>query len=349
MEFNISELRETLELNRGEILHNHLLTNEYMIDDIMRELGYNKRRNKDVKRLIDKPIDWEVLSTGSPRLAVKVFALGEPINNDELQEAMSYCKDRHFSVFVVTNGEAMTICRYNKVKRDYVEVCDISLLEELDDTKKSVIDAISNSEFNLEVIDNIVSKRDISPDKVREVIENNLGLLASHVATWLGDSSNSKIEQCKLVISSLFFSESNEKTNTVDIVEYTSIIDRLKKELEEARQVNHEEVDITGYTNKITELQNKVTEYEEQVKELSKERADSSNDENILQKTVDKLTAELNNKKNEIDALNSQIEELKNSNSLVNNVDVDIQNEIDTYIKKEENFAEEVAKQMAGN
>ena len=90
MAFNINELKETLELNRSEILHNHSLTNEYMIDDIMRELGYNKRRNKDVKRLLDKPIDWEVLSTGSPRLAVKVFALGDSINDDELQESMNY-------------------------------------------------------------------------------------------------------------------------------------------------------------------------------------------------------------------------------------------------------------------
>ena len=209
MAFNSEELKETLELNRSEIMHNHSLTNEYMIDDIMRELGYNKRRNKDVKRLLDKPIDWEVLSTGSPRLAVKVFALGDAIDDAELQESMNYCKDKPFSIFIVTNGEAMTICRYNKVKREYTEVCDISLLEKLTDTKRSVLEAISNDGFNLEIIDNIVSERDISPEKVKEIMKNNLGMLASYVATWLGDSSNSKIEQCKVVIDGLFFSENN--------------------------------------------------------------------------------------------------------------------------------------------
>ena len=343
MAFNIEELKETLELNRSEIMHNHSLTNEYMIDDIMRELGYNKRRNKDVKRLLDKPIDWEVLSTGSPRLAVKVFALGDAIDNAELQESMNYCKDKPFSIFIVTNGEAMTICRYNKVKREYTEVCDISLLENLTDTKKSVLEAISNDGFNLEIIDNIVSERDISPEKVKDVMKSNLGILASYVATWLGDSSNSKIEQCKVVIDSLFFSENNKEANHVDVTEYTTIIDELKKELEEVKQTSTEEVDITEYTNKIAELQNKVAEYEAQIEELSKESAESSSDSDFLQKTVDELTIELNNKKNEIESLNSQIEELRNSNSTTNNVDIDIQAEIDTYREKIQELSSKVA------
>lgn len=343
MAFNIEELKETLELNRNEIMHNHSLTNEYMIDDIMRELGYNKRRNKDVKRLLDKPIDWEVLSTGSPRLAVKVFALGDPIDDAELQESMSYCKDKPFSIFIVTNGEAMTICRYNKVKREYTEVCDISLLEKLTDTKRSVLEAISNDGFNLEIIDNIVSERDISPEKVKEIMKNNLGMLASYVATWLGDSSNSKIEQCKVVIDSLFFSENNEETNHVDITEYTTMIDELKKELEEARQKNTEEIDVTEYTNKIAELQKKVAEYEAQIEELSKEPAESSSDSDFLQKTVDELTIELNNKTNEIEALNSQIVELKNSSSTISNIDSDIQNEIDTYREKIQELSSKIA------
>jgi peptidoglycan hydrolase CwlO-like protein len=343
MAFNIEELKETLELNRSEIMHNHSLTNEYMIDDIMRELGYNKRRNKDVKRLLDKPIDWEVLSTGSPRLAVKVFALGDAIDNAELQESMNYCKDKPFSIFIVTNGEAMTICRYNKVKREYTEVCDISLLENLTDTKKSVLEAISNDGFNLEIIDNIVSERDISPEKVKDVMKSNLGILASYVATWLGDSSNSKIEQCKVVIDSLFFSENNKEVNHVDVTEYTTIIDELKKELEEVKQTSTEEVDITEYTNKIAELQNKVAEYEAQIEELSKESAESSSDSDFLQKTVDELTNELNNKKNEIESLNSQIEELRNSNSTTNNVDTDIQAEIDTYREKIQELSSKVA------
>lgn len=343
MAFNIEELKETLELNRSEIMHNHSLTNEYMIDDIMRELGYNKRRNKDVKRLLDKPIDWEVLSTGSPRLAVKVFALGDPIDDAELQESMSYCKDKPFSIFIVTNGEAMTICRYNKVKREYTEVCDISLLEKLTDTKRSVLEAISNDGFNLEIIDNIVSERDISPEKVKEIMKNNLGMLASYVATWLGDSSNSKIEQCKVVIDGLFFSENNEETNHVDITEYATMIDELKKELEEARQKNTEEIDVTEYTNKIAELQNKVAEYEAQIAQLNEESTESSTEPDLSQKIIDELTNELNNKKNEIESLNSQIEELRNSNSTTNNVDTDIQAEIDTYREKIQELSSKIA------
>ena len=347
MAFNIVELRETLELNRNEIMNNHLLTNEYMIDDIMRELGYNKRRNKDVKRLLDKPIDWEVLSTGSPRLAVKVFALGEPISNERLHEAMNYCKDRPFSIFIVTNGEALTVCRYNKVKREYAEVCDISLLEELSDTKKAVIEAISNDGFNLEVIDNIVSERDISPEKVMEVLKNNLGVLASHVATWLGDSSNSKIEQCKVVIDSLIFNKNNDVANTVDVSEYTTIIEQLQKELEEAKQVQPSEdtaeIDLTEYTNKIAELQNKVAEYEMKLSEATVVESDNSEEVTLLNNTVSELKEELASKDAEINQLNSQLETLKEVSNTSNNIDSDVQSEIDAYREKIQELANKAA------
>lgn len=350
MAFNINELRETLELNRSEIMNNHLLTNEYMIDDIMRELGYNKRRNKNVKRLLNKPIDWEVLSPGSPRIAVKVFALGEPIDTEQLQEAMKYCKDKPFSIFIVTNGEAMTVCRYNKVKRDYAEVCDISLLEELDDIKKSVVEAISNDGFNLEIIDSIVSQRDISPEKVKEVLKNNIGLLASHVATWLGDSSNSKIEQCKVVIGNLFFSENIEDANTVDITEYTTIIEQLQKELETAKQNIPEEVDVTEYTNKIAELQNEVTtlqskvsEYEVQMATNEENTANYSEEVIALKETIDGLHNEVNDKDEKITKLENEVELLRASSVKSVNVSDDIQGEIEEYRAKIQELASKAA------
>lgn len=345
MAFNINELKETLELNRSEILHNHSLTNEYMIDDIMRELGYNKRRNKDVKRLLDKPIDWEVLSTGSPRLAVKVFALGDSINDDELQESMNYCKDKPFSIFIVTNGEAMTICRYNKVKREYTEVCDISLMEELNDIKTNVLDAISNDGFNLEIIDNIISEREVSPEKVKDVIKNNLGMLASYVATWLGDSSNSKIEQCKVVIDKLFFSENNSNNEQTDVTEYTTKIDELQsminelqdeiKSLQDTKSTEVEEVDVTEYTNKIAELQNTISEYETKINELENSEEQSEEVDN-LQKTIDEL-------KNEIAEKDDEIESLKNSSSSTVSTDSDMRSEIEAYREKIQELTNKVA------
>lgn len=347
MAFNIVELRETLELNRNEIMNNHLLTNEYMIDDIMRELGYNKRRNKDVKRLLDKPIDWEVLSTGSPRLAVKVFALGDTISDESLQEAMNYCKSKPFSIFIVTNGEALTVCRYNKVKREYAEVCDISLLEELNDTKKVVIEAISNDGFNLEIIDNIVSERDISHEKVMEVIKNNLGLLASHVATWLGDSSNSKIEQCKVVIDSLIFNENKVTANTVDVSEYTTIIEQLQKELEEAKQVKQSDaedgIDVSEYTNKIAELQDKIAEYEVKIAEYKADDSSASEKIAALDATVAELKELITAKDSEISQLNNRLEEIKVVPNTGNGIDESIKSEIDAYREKIQELANKVA------
>jgi hypothetical protein len=311
-----------------------------MIEDIMQELGYNKRRDKDVKRLIDKPIDWEVLSTGSPKIAVKVFALGDEINNDELKTAMDYSNNRNFSIFIVTNGEALTICRRNKVKHEYAEVCDISLLEKLSETKEAVLDAISKDGFNLQLIDDVVSKNEMSSDKVIEVIENNLNKLALNIASIMGDSSESMVKQCAEVLKDLFTNKSSESdsiesentqrvetSQTVDISVYTSEIEQLKEEIEsqkaeieelksnEQTSIDkesaeaHEEVDITEYTNKIAELQNIITELTQKDEQLEAELAIAKESETEVVDTTE-LEERLNTALADKDNLEKQVETL---------------------------------------
>ena len=327
MVFNINELRETLELNRNEIMHNHLLTNEYMIEDIMVGLGYNKRRNKDVKRLLDKPIDWEVASEGKPRLAVKVFALGDEVDTIKLQEAMDYSKEKSFSIFIVTNGEKIIIYRYNEDEKEYTELCDIHLEEELSDTNQSILEAISNDGFDLEVIDNLIQQSSISNEKVLEVIENNLDILASNVATWIGDTRDSQIEQCREVISSLIFRESsdevvatNEDKERLDTeVEKRTLLENelentktelenLNKNLEDTSNDDSEQTDLTEYTDKIEELQNKIKE-----------------------------------KECEIEQLKNTIDSNKSSNDTGDNKDTDIQSEIDAYREKIQELSNKAA------
>ena len=340
MILNIAEFKETLELNRAEIEGNHSLTNEYLIDDIMSQLGYNKRRNKDVKRLSDKIIDWEVLDAGKVRLAVKVFALGEIIDADKIQDVVNYCKERTFSILVITNGETLNVYRYNKVKLDYALVKEVSLTKELDDVSESVLTAISNDGFDLGKIDSILSEMEVSTDKVREVMVANVGVLASQVATWMGDSGNSVIEQCKVVIGEIISNENGQEakhsdveTTSEDIDKYLVEIKELQDELESAKtECDNKDARIAELENEIASAPNSLDDNVEEIENIKAELNNTKEEVERKAAEIEKLNSELASKDERIAELENEIasapEESANTNTESGSVD---QSEIDAY------------------
>ncbi|WP_302320425.1 hypothetical protein, partial [uncultured Duncaniella sp.] len=79
MSLNIKEITETLEFNKEDLKGNRQLTNEMIVDDIMLGLGYNKRRDRSIQRLFDGLIDWIVTTNSGKKVAVKVLAYNECI------------------------------------------------------------------------------------------------------------------------------------------------------------------------------------------------------------------------------------------------------------------------------
>lgn len=319
MIINIDEFKETLELNRSEIEHNQSLTNEYLIDDIMSQLGYNKRRNKDVKRMFDKPIDWEVLSTGSPNLAVKVFALGDEIDSDEVQSAMEYCIGKLFSILVLTNGETLNVYRYNKVKREYTSVCEIKLTDELSELSESVLEAISNDGFNTGKIDEIISKLSVSPEKVRDTMLDNVGMLANQVAAWMGDSGNSFIEQCKTVIESLISDENSSNAEQSETVTASEVTEASNEEISELQTKLAEATDkVTEQSKEIEEQQKEIEEQQKEIEELKSAKEEQQKEIDTLKTSNDELKSKLDEQSKKLDETKeheistSEVEELNN-------------------------------------
>ena len=312
MIINIDEFKETLELNRSEIEHNQSLTNEYLIDDIMSQLGYNKRRNKDVKRMFDKPIDWEVLSTGSPNLAVKVFALGDEMDNEEVQSAMEYCIEKLFSILVLTNGETLDVYRYNKVKREYISVCEIKLTDELSELSESVLEAISNDGFNTGKIDEIISKLSVSPEKVRDTMLDNVGMLANQVAAWMGDSGNSFIEQCKTVIESLISDENSSNAEQSEAVTASEVTEASNEEVSELQ------TKLAEATNKAAEQSKEIEEQQKEIEELKSAKEEQQKEIDTLKTSNDELKSKLDEQSKKLDETKeheistSEVEELNN-------------------------------------
>lgn len=355
MIINIDEFKETLELNRSEIAHNQSLTNEYLIDDIMSQLGYNKRRNKDVKRLFDKPIDWEVLSTGSPKLAVKVFALDDEMNSDEVQSAMEYCKGKLFSILVLTNGETLNVYRYNKVKREYTSVCEIKLTDELSELSESVLEAISNNGFDTGKIDEIISKLSVSPEKVRDTMLDNVGMLANQVAAWMGDSGNSFIEQCKTVIEGLISvenssnAEQSENTVASEVPETSNEeLSELQAKLAEATtKADEQSKTIDEQQKEIDILKNSNDELKSQLDEAKEQKTATPELDEATTNIINNLSAEVTDKDAKIEQQQKELEELKSDNEeqqkeldKLKNNNEDLKSQLDEQSKKLEEIKE---------
>lgn len=327
MAINIEELRETLEINKVDMTNNRSLTNEYMIDDMMIQLGYNKRRDKSVKRLVDSIIDWEVVASTGAKAAVKVYAVGEKLSDEELNNAIKFCADKRFSIFIVTNGETITIFRFNKENQQYTKVCDINILEDINDTQKIVIESICKDTFNLENIDNIISKSNITDDDIISVIESNIDELANNVTTFLNDTSEDVVEQCKKVLSNLFTGKntimsSNISDDAQKSDDNSDKVIELQNKLTETEQIN-------------TELQNKLNNITAQLENIQSNKA-NNNENETLKNENETLKNENETLTSTIDELNEHVNELNEqlSNSNDSGINSDIQSEIDSYRAK---------------
>lgn len=324
MSLDIKELRETFEVNGDELKDNRNLVNELIVDDLMVGLGFNKKRDKTVKRLYNEPVDWEVLAQNT-KMAVKVFSLSDTDINDELKETITFCLEKRFSILIITNGEGITIMRYNKEDIKYTEVIDISFMEEVDETKEMILSAISKDGFNMTVIDEYLSKSNVSYEQVLGILEEHAEDLKNSIASWLDTDVETIGNHYDKVINTLKNPVSNivtEKDSLSDVSEYTARIEELEielnnavAELEDTRETLQRELDNTR-----AELQ------------LEKSRASEITTETTSEYSSAK-DAEIAELKAKVDELQKELETASSSsNNTTVNVDGNTQEMIDAYV-----------------
>lgn len=328
MSINIKELGETLKARHDDMVGNRMLTNELIVDDIMVELGYNKKRDTGVKRLYTGKLDWEITVPNGKRIAVKVFAIDEEVNTEELNDTISFCKEKRFSILLVINGESITVYRYNKEALDYTKVITVSILEELTEQNNIILDAISKDNFNLEVIDSMLKNVSVTLDDVRDIyVEHKIdiqNMLTKWIKAKITDCNNAD-EQSKLFIDSL---DKNEvQDNKEYIVQIQELLDKngsLTAEIEKLKSESKAASEPSDITEKIMELESKIEEllaentklkesqgiakdvegetedqdkyvYMEQIRDLTIKLSDETEKVENLTKELDATKAELNN------------------------------------------------------
>ena len=73
---DLEYVQETIELRKDDIRDNEFETNDLLIEDILKALGYNKKRDTGVKAVYSGEVNWQVSINGENRFVVYVKGFG---------------------------------------------------------------------------------------------------------------------------------------------------------------------------------------------------------------------------------------------------------------------------------
>lgn len=338
MGINLEILRESLENNKDDMLGNRALTNELIVDDLMLELGYNKKRNKSVKRFFKGDIDWLVDKDTHKMLAIKTFAVGEKIFYAEIQGLLNKLLTDGVLVVLLTNGENIIVYAYNHLSKNYLMLTEISILEDLNDEQLKVMNTISHANISIDSIKNIIEQNYITEEKTCDWLCKHIDDIVKLI------NEQEKIndtERLKIVVNDILSGKTNRTENiTVDnsnladeIVKLNETVDKLTKDLSDkslvaeelqseidtnTKTINDLQLEINNKNEELNNLQAKLDDKQKELEDLQVEFNKTSelreqellNEKNNLLQNIDKLNREKDNHLKQISGITIQNQSL---------------------------------------
>lgn len=294
MEMNFKDILETIELNKEDLAEDRIMMNELVVDDIMQGLGYNKRKNKSVKRITAGIIDWAVSEDEVNKLAVRTYPLNESVDESMIKQTAPFCKNNNYQIILYTNGLNYSI--YRLADDEYKEITSFNIETPVDDANKKLLEAISKDGYNLELIDEVSSKVTVTDVIVKDIINNRKNDIIELIASDIKKDDADVISDTTDIVNNIFDFDNKDKTTITyaELDELKNSIESKKSEIEELRKT------IDSNNNTINELTEKLDAFK-----------DSEN-------TINELTTTLELRDAEIDSLKEQIENSGNTEGIQN-------------------------------
>ena len=294
MEMNFKDILETIELNKEDLAEDRIMMNELVVDDIMQGLGYNKRKNKSVKRITAGIIDWAVSEDEVNKLAVRTYPLNESVDESMIKQTAPFCKNNNYQIILYTNGLNYSI--YRLADDEYKEITSFNIETPVDNANKKLLEAISKDGYNLELIDEVSSKVTVTDVMVKDIINNRKNDIIELIASDIKKGDADVLSDTTNIVSSIFDFDNKDKTTITyaELDELKNSIESKKSEIEELRKT------IDSNNNTINELTEKLDTFK--------------NSEN----TINELTTTLELRDAEIDSLKEQIENSGNIEGIQN-------------------------------
>jgi hypothetical protein len=327
----LEELRTTIEVNKEDMKGDKDLTNDLVVEDFLVILGYNRKRDKQVRKVSDAEVDWTIIKENLQSMAFKVYPINiniDEIEPKEIDRAAEYCNQKDLNVLVVTNGSMIKIFRTNLATvKGYEDVCKINLIAPVSDNDAMVLDAISKEKFNLVKLEEVSKASAISTEKILKVLGDNKSELNTFVLKLLGmgNADEKQSEKSLNILSELLISSNITDTS----VPNNPGLDDNSSENSSAEKLTELETKLTETESKNTELQTKVTELETKLAESesklieSENRGAEENSEKLAE--MESKNTELQNKVTEMESKNT---ELQNKVTELENQSTELQTKI---------------------
>lgn len=283
MEISFEFLKETIEVNKNIMVDNADATNDMLVDDILLELGYNRKRDINVKRLYNEELDWNILNKGK-EIFVKVIPYNEEVELDN--------ETIDGDIYIKTNGIKLGIAIKGGNKVVYVDLRHLSAAD------RELLNHLSKEGFNYELLEEITKHKLLTADEVKSILseEENMREIYNIVITKAdADNTVENFETVKSVINS------TGKVAVAQAEQDNKELDRIKSELDNANTT------IVGLRSEIEQL--KVKQEQERLNEgvnIGSEK------EMQYRKQIEKLHTEKSEQQDEIARLNDIITELNN-------------------------------------
>lgn len=296
MDINFNFLQDTIDINKYDMSNSSDATNDMLVDDILIELGYNRKRDPNVKRLYNSDIDWSI-NHGEKLTNIRVKPYGAEINEDTIKIP------EDADIFIETNGVDMLIVIKNGDKNISLNLLNLS------DSDKDILNDLSKDTFNYENLKKTVTYKLITEDKLKNTIENE-DVLRDIYNIVVKNTDIDDIEENFELIRSLLAVNNGEIMETNDgsanevtelkeyILKANKTIAKLEDEITRLRETEHKEtIELSSEQQLESE---KEIKYIKQIEQLHKDKSNQQDEIDELKETIIKLEKRLDAEDNNL-------------------------------------------------
>ena len=267
---NTDELLAIASRRIKEIKGNKDTTNDILVDELLYQLGYDRRRDTLVKKIYRDDIDWCIENGASKEIAIRSIGYGDSLSNEEELKIIERAEKDNYRVLVITDGIRTKIFVFNYPKRKFNLGAIVNIEKGIN---TGVLELLSKERFESDKIEQQIESLN---KNTRELIYEKIDEVSSIIANKIGESN---IENVKEALMSL--SSNNESTNI---------------DTEENQKLTEENQKLTEENQKQQGLdKNAEDSYISKIQLLSEELAHAKNKIAELQGTIDEQKNELEN------------------------------------------------------
>lgn len=262
---SIEILKETLDVWGNKLRGDKNETNELLVDEVVKTLGYNKRLDKNVRRKVSEDVDWELIHSSGVKIAIKVYPYGEEINDSELRELEDKLKDQDYDIIIVTDGINLSMARPEH-PIFHVLRCDLLNLTE---NSESAFNALSNEGLSLGVVDYSIHDDLLTEGYVSEFITKNGEVVANLVLDEVGTHDERLLLKVKGFVEEIGEQASKQaglEQKQVDLEQKLEGIQTEKENLEQK---------LESIQTEKADLENRLVEAQQSLESVKAEKAEA--------------------------------------------------------------------------